>query len=214
MEYTLAEVDQKLKIFADKIGSDYFPMPVLLHYFRTSALDFIGEKLKIVEKTQQIVEELRPLIKTGNILIIEDPNDGSMYVAPLPTDYKQLVAYDILYKDGTRCRRADLQRHSEYRISLNDPNKKPDKNYPIILQEDSLFYIDCGNAIPDKMPLTYCKQPTFATTGNKEQRIINLEDDAIEKIILSTVTRLFNSTGDQRSQSNYQLQEAFKKILK
>lgn len=214
MDYKLSEVDIKLKRFADKQGSDYFPLPVLLDYFQTATLDFISEKVKIIEKTQEVVDDIRPLVVPGKLIVTPDPNDPTRFIAALPVKYLRVLSYDILYDDGTRCRRADMVRQGAYKISTLNPNKRPTKHYPLILQENNLFQIDAGDAVPAFMKIMYCKKPSFATTANTNVRIVNLPDEAIEKIILSTVTRLFNSTGDERTQSNYQLQEAFRKFSK
>ncbi len=215
MDYKLSEVDRKLKQFTDKMGSDYFPLPVLLNYFHTCTLDFVAERVKEIEKTQEVVDDIRPLITNGKLPIAKDPNDATRWIAALPLKYFRLVSYDVLYDDNTRCRRADLLRHGEYSAAVLNPNKRPTKHYPIILQENNLFQIDSGTGnIPEFLKITYCKKPSFATVANKEVRVVNLPDEAIEKIMLSVVTRLFNSTGDQRTQSNYQLQEAFRKFSK
>jgi len=214
MDYTLKEVDEKLKQFVDKVEGDYFPLPILLSHFETAALKFIGEKLRILEKTQEVVDDIRPLIIPGNLPITEDPNDALRYVAGIPMNYLRLVSYDILYADGTRCRRADLMKQAEYKNALINPSKQPTKYYPIILQENNLFQIDSGTDTPVTMVIKYCKKPTFAKTSQKTQRIINLPDDAIENIILSTVTSLFKSTADPRFQSNYLIEDAYRKFTK
>lgn len=215
MDYKLSEVHQKLKELSDKMGSDYFVLPVFLNFFETAAYDFIGEKLKIVEKTQEITDDIRPLMTTEDLVVTENINQpDSGYVSGLPSNYLRTVAYDIIYPGGERCRRADLLRQSHYLLSRNNPNKRPTKEYPIILQEGSIFRIDTGGVKPESLRLTYCKKPTFATTGQLTQRIINLPDDSIEKVLKITVTGLFNKTGDQRTQSNYQLQESYRKVFK
>jgi hypothetical protein len=215
MEYKLKEVQQKVQEFADKMNSDYFPLPVFLNHFETATHKFIGEKLRIIESNQEVVEDIRTLIQTGKLTVIKDANDTTRYIAALPTDYLQQIAYDVFYKDGTRCRRADMKKHSQKTISYNDPNQQPTKQYPNIFQESSLFHIECGStAVPDYMKITYCKKPSFATTGKPETRIVNLPDQAIENIILTTVTRLFATTGDERMQSQYTIEEAFRKVFR
>lgn len=215
MEYTLQLVHEKLRQLSDKIGSDYFPLPVFLNFFETATYDFVGEKLKIIEKTQEVTDDIRTLIPPPmNIPIIEDNNQPGKYIAGLPINYLSTVAYDVLYQGGESCRRADLKRQAEYQISKRNPNTMPTKDYPIIIQFDSLFQIDSGNTVPTILSLTYCKKPSFATTGQPTIRIVNLPDTAIEKILKITVTGLFNKTGDQRTQSNYQLQETYRKVFK
>jgi hypothetical protein len=215
MEYTLSEVNDKIQEFADKLDSDYFTLPVILDHFETATYDFIDEHLKEVEKTQHVTDAIRSLVIPGSLAIIKDPLDTTRYIAALPVNYHRLISYDVIYSDNTRCRRADLKKHSEYYPNLNNPNQKPTKYYPVILQENNMFQIDCGNkAVPKTLKAHYCKLPTFATPTQANTRIVNLPNDSIEKILLSTVTRLFNTTGDQRTQSNYQLQESFAKILR
>lgn len=214
MEYSLAEVHEKLKQLADKMGSDYFVLPVFVNFFETATYDYVGEKLKIVEKTQEITDDIRDLIVPKDINIAPDPTIANKYIAPIPTDYLRLVAHSILYADNTECKRSDLVRYAEYSTTRRNPNTKPDKNYPAILQFEGYFQIDSGSTIPTKMRLIYCKKPSFASIGQPGTRIVNLPDDAIEKILKITVTNLFNKTADERTQSSYQLQETYQKVFR
>lgn len=215
MKYTLSEVHLKLRILSDKMGSDYFPLPVFLTFFETATYDFVGECLKIIEKTQEITDDIRSLIGPAkDIVIIEDPNSSGKYIASVPVDYLRQVAYDVVFANGERCRRADLIKQAQYGVYQLDPTRKPTKQYPLILQFDTIFQIDAGITIPEFFRLTYCKKPSFATTGEPGKRIVNLPDDSIEKILKITVTNLFNKTGDERTQSSYQLQEAYRKVFK
>lgn len=214
MDYSLSEVHEKLKQLSDKMGSDYFPLPVFLNFFETATYDFVGERLKIVEKTQEVTDDIRTLIVLVDIPVIEDPNRSGKYIAALPSDYLRQVAYDVIYANSIRCRRADIKRFSEYQVALSNPNQKPTQNYPIILQHASSFEIDAGGVVPLFFGLTYCKKPSFATTGQPGKRIVNIPDDAIEEILKITVTNLFNKTADQRTPQSYQLQEAYRKVFK
>jgi hypothetical protein len=215
MKYTLSEVHLKLRILSDKMGSDYFPLPVFLSFFQTATLDFVGERLKIIEKTQEVTDDIRTLIGPAkDIVIIEDPNSSGKYIASVPVDYLRQVAYDVIYTGDERCRRADLIKQAQYGVYQLDPTRQPTKQYPLILQFDTIFQIDAGSTVPVFFRLTYCKKPSFATTGEPGVRIVNLPDDSIEKILKITVTNLFNKTGDERTQSSYQLQEAYRKVFK
>jgi hypothetical protein len=215
MTYKLSEVHQKLKELSDKMGSDYFVLPVFLSFFETATYDFVGEKLSIIEKTQTITDDVRQLIVSAEDLpITEDENIDGKYIAGIPSNYLRVVAYDVEYENGDRCRRADLIRQAQYALAKNNPSREPTKDYPLILQEASSFQIDSGVTVPVKFRLTYAKNPTFATTNNLNSRIVNLSNEAIEKILKITVTNLFNKTGDQRAQSSYQLQESYRKVFK
>jgi hypothetical protein len=215
MTYKLSEVHQKLKELADKMGSDYFSLPVFLGFFETATYDFVGEKLNIVEKTQTITDDIRTLIGPPvDLPITPDGNITGKHIAGIPSEYLRVVAYDVLYADGERCRRADLIKQAQYALAKMNPSREPTKTYPLILQEASYFQIDSGETTPLILRLTYAKTPTFATTDNLNVRVVNLPNDAIEKILKITVTNLFNKTGDQRAQSSYQLQESYRKVFK
>lgn len=215
MDYTLENVRLKIQQFSDKLGSDYFPLPVILNRFETDAFDFIKENIKHFEQTQQITENLRPLVVKTELNCIDDPNEIGQFIAPLPINYYQVLSYDIKYTDNTWCRRADIKSHSSYIANKNNPYKKPTKEYPVISQLENLFQIDCGQqAIPMVMKTVYCKKPTFATVGNTAQRIVNLNDDAIEEIILKTVIGLFQKTGDERFQSSAYIEQSYAQLMK
>jgi len=214
MDYQLSNVHFKLRQLSDKMGSDYFPLPVFLNFFETATYDFVGERLKIVEKTQEVTDDIRNLITPLDISIIVDPNKPGKYIAALPTNYLRLLSYSVSFADGSYCRRADLLRQAEYEISKLNPNKQPTKQYPLIRQFDSVWSIDSGSDVPKKFHIVYAKKPSFATTGTPTVRIVNLPDDAIEKILKITVTNLFNKTADERTPMSYNLQESYRKVFK
>lgn len=214
MNYLLSNVHLKLRQLSDKMGSDYFPLPVFLNFFETATYDFVGECLKRIENTQTITDDIRDLIVPKEIVVIQDPNRAGKYIAAVPSDYLRQVAYDVRYADGSRCRRADVLKHAQKNVYRNDPTRKAEKDYPIILQYGSFFEIDSGSTVPKFFDLTYCKKPVFATTGEPGKRIVNLPDDAIEEVLKITVTGLFNKTADERQQSSYQLQESYRKVFR
>lgn len=216
MGYTLGEVEDKINILADKLGSDFFPLPVLVPVFENATIDFVGERLKIFEKNQEITDDISNLIIPKKVAIIENPDldFADEYIAPIPEDYMRILSYGVIYDDTSRSRTTRMMKNSQYMIMRNDPNNKPNKFYPIAVQLNSIWKIYSGSVnTPTGFNIVYCKKPTFATVYETATRIVNLSDEAIEKILMMTVTRLFNSTADQREQTNYQLQEAFRKVF-
>lgn len=217
MVYTLANTHRKLNQLTDKMGSDYFPMPLFLNFFETATYDFLGERLKHVEKTQEITDDIRPLIIPRDVVVSTDPNNAGKVVVPVPANYLRLLAYDVYYADGSKCRRADLVRHGEAIVNAINPNSKPTKQYPAITQYESYLEINAGTdtANISKAHLVYCKKPSFAEIGvnNNDNILVDLPDDAIEKILKKTVLNLFNKTADERTQSSFQLDQAFRTIM-
>lgn len=216
MGYSLLEVSEKVNALADKLGSDFFPRPVMLTVFETSSLDFIGERLKLIEKNQEISDDISNLITPKKIQITPNPdaNFPDEYIAPIPVDYMRLLSYGVIYNDNTQSRRTRLMKNSQYEAMKLDANNRPNKFYPIIVQSNSIWKVYSGSVdTPNKLKIVYCKLPSFAEINQLNTRIINLSDEAVEKIIYMTCTKLFNVTADQRTESNYKLQEAFRKVF-
>jgi hypothetical protein len=216
MGYTLGEVFEKTNTLADKVGSDFFTRPVLMHYFENATYDFVGERLKVYEKNQEITDDISNLIIPKYIPMILSPDIGfdREYVAAIPDDYMRLLSYGVVFQDESTSRRCRLMKNAQYMAMRNDPNNEPDPFYPIIVQQFSTWKIYVGSSLtPFQFRIVYCKKPTFAPLENDETRIVNLSDEAIEKIILSSITKMFNSTADTRIQSSYQIQEAFRKVF-
>tara|TARA_R110000851_G_scaffold152172_1_gene293722 strand:+ start:26 stop:676 length:651 start_codon:yes stop_codon:yes gene_type:complete len=214
-DYSLSGTHLKLNQLCDKIGSDYFVMPVFINIFEMSAYDFISRKVKEIEKTQTIVDDIRDLIIPKSLNVISDPSSLGDYITGLPSDYFRLLAHNVYYKDGTECRRSDLIKHAEYETAKLNPNKKPSRYYPLILQYASTFQISAGpDAIPSSLKITYCKKPSFADVSNPQIRIVNLPDDSIDNILKKTVVELFNKTADPRFASSDKLEKEYQKIFK
>lgn len=214
MDYTLQNVHQKILFMCDKMGSDYFPLPITLNFFETSTWSFLGERLRHLEKNQEITDDIRNLIIPKVIPIIEDPNIQEKYIAAIPSDYHRLVRFDVAFTDGYINRLSRLSKQGGYNIAKRNPNREPNKRYPLVLQESGYFHIDSGTDVPSEFKIMYCKKPTFATTGDQSARIVNLPDDVIENILLDTVTRLFSKTADERQQPSYKLEDVFRKAFK
>lgn len=215
MTYTLAEVRDKIDELADKLGSDYFQLPEILNHFRGATLEAVGEALREVEKNQEVVDDIRPLLVPGNLAVIRDPNDAGRFIAAMPVNYMRLAAYDIKYDDGSHCRRAVIKRQAEYINSLLNPNTRPTKYYPIILQENNMWQIDPGkNAVPTNMIIKYFKKPKFAKVSELDKRIVNLPDEMIEKITLATVKNMYGRTADQRVQVADAFEKTFRTVQK
>ena len=213
MNYTLEEIRDKAEVFSDKMGSDYFTLPVFLSAFETSALGFIGLRLKQVEKTQEITDDIRNLVVPKKIPVIVDTNNLSRYIAPVPVDYIRLLSYDVIYQDGSICRQANLLRQSEKKHALNNPSEKPNKKYPIITQENELWEVDSGSTVPAFLKIYYGKKPSIASTNELTKRIINLPDDVIEKILLNTLKLLYGFTADERTALYDKFEKEYRKVF-
>ena len=70
MAYTVSEAYKRVLDEADKMGSDYMPLPEMLSLFKKETLGFVRERAKDIEKNQEITTDLVPLIKPLSIPLI------------------------------------------------------------------------------------------------------------------------------------------------
>lgn len=224
MDFSLQAVDRKVREYADKIGSDYFPLPVFMNRFEKATYDFVGERAKIAENTQEVVDDIKRLVRIAELVIIDDPNESlaGRYLAAQPADYLRLLRCTILFPGDTQSRRVTITKHGEIDSNLVNPYKKPSRNYPLVIQLESSFKVYTSSTpAPTFLKLSYVKtpsivQPVSGTYGPTElaTRIVDLPDDAILKIMQSVVTDYYINTGDPRGNGAYQLQESFRKVFR
>ncbi len=219
MDYSLTAVHRKMREELDKIGSDYFPLPILLNKFQKASLDFIGERLKMIEKNQTVTDDIRHLIKNISIPIIVDPNAvrPDQYIAAVPSNYLRLVRCSVGFTGEIQSRRVTMATQGEVDTNYADPYKEPTTDYPMVTQFENYFGIHAKNIlgiVPEKFNITYGMLPSIAGVTQGSTRIINLPDDAIEAIISKMVTFAHATTGDERGPQSYSLQETNRKILR
>jgi len=211
MAYSLTEIYEKGIELIDKKGSDFVQLPEFLRVFQTNTYDFIGERIPIIEKTQQITNDLRPLMKTTVRPTIDDPDDSSAKIATIHNEVHYLFRANPKYEDKTTGRRPVLLRHGNFDAYMSDPHNKPTPEYPLILQYMDYVKILSG---PDKKAVgcyvTYLKEPTFATLNNPSIDAVDLSKVAQEDILYKTVISLLGTRGDDRTQLKMAQENGFR----
>ncbi len=211
MEYTLANTYEYVLELLDKKGSDFIQMPDMMRVFKTATLDFIGERIPVIEKTQQVTSDLLPLMDTKKFNVLDDPDDSYVKLASIPSYVHHLVIARPLYKGNVTARRPRLIRHGNLDALMADPNNRPTIEYPLILQYMDYVKIHSGF---DEKPLsvffTYIKKPTFAELNLPDDQIVNMPDSAIEDIINKVVVSLSVTRADERAQANMIKEQSFR----
>ena len=201
MGYSLSEIYEKGIELMDKKGSDFVQLPEFLRVYKTSTYDFIGERIPVIEKTQQIINDLRPLMKTDVRTVIDDPDDVYAKLATIPNEVHYLFKANAKFENGTTGRRPVLLRHGNIDVYMSDPNNRPTPEYPIILQ--FMDYVKILTGYDEKATacyMTYLKEPTFATLQTPDVDCVNLSMVAQEDILAKTVTSLLGTRADERYQ--------------
>ena len=84
--------------------------------------------------------------------------------------------------------------------------------YPEVRRLSGIFQIDMGGDVDfdkyDKALITYIKKPTFPNITSLEDRIVDLPDLSIEKIVHKTADSFLYRIGDNTAERNYQFTQS------
>lgn len=214
MSYTVTEAYNRVLEEADKLGSDYFTIPQMLSAFKKETLDFVGSKAKDAERTQEVTDDIRSLVIPLKIPLLENPDEPLEKIAALPGNYFAKLTLNVLYSDGLKARKPNIERFGESNTNAISPLKKADRMYPTIQQFGNYFNVITGLSAtstiqPDKLLLIYIKRPTFGKLQN--DIIVDLPDEVCELLFASTANAFLLNTGDERFQMDFQNNQTFRK---
>lgn len=217
--YTLDWCDRYLDELLDKMGSDLFPLPIKLNRFITVALDFIRESTEYIESSQEISDDIKTLIIRAKYTVIQDGAESNLWNLPEPTDYLRLISLVPLFIDPIdgfekqKSKKVSILKEGQRESYKRDPFRKATNEYPQVFRYANLFKIDVGDnsTTYTKALLSYVKKPTFAEIDELENRIVNLPDISIEKILLKTADALRFTSGDATAPTGYQFNQTFGK---
>ena len=212
--YTVTEAYNRTLEEADKLGSDYFALPLFLKYFKKEVLDFVGSKAKEIEETQEITDDIVSLIDKKWIPFTNDPDEPEHKFAAKPNDYFSRISINVKYTDGLEARKPIIERFGESNTNSISPFKKAERMYPVIQQFSNYFYVVTGLSLssliqPDKLKLIYLKKPTFGSDSNDV--VVNLPDQVCELLFARTANSFFVTTGDERAQTDFQINQTYRK---
>lgn len=216
--YTIDYCDQHLDELLDKMGSDYFPLQVKIGRFVTFTYDFIREHTKAFEATQEISDDIKPLL-IRNDIVLSATEGLAVFQAPEPINYFRLISLVpfILGEGNQRIFKAKVTRiikEGQRLVYGRDAFRKPSPSYPHVLRISNFFEIRVGNFNTDnynRAEISYIKKPTFGNIDNDDDIIVNLPDAAIEQIMLKTAESLRFTTGDDSARDIYQFDQTFGK---
>ena len=231
MSYTIDEIDKKLDQELDKLGSDYFPLPVKFVQFKKAVYDFIRETTGFSEATQEISDDIHTLVRTAAVAM--DPIVVANSVAfrmDYPPQYHRLIDVFPRYLIEENTSRASIDqrenfgnevlkkvsiiKHGQFAINQRNPNKQASDEYPIVLRKSDNIQIhfsadstiDYTGAL-----ITYYKEPAFGDIHNPSDIAVDLPPLSVEKILDRTASALRFIAGDPDAMSNYQFDQTFGK---
>lgn len=214
MAYTVTEAYNRVLEEADKLGSDYFPLPQVLSAFKKETLDFVGARAAEAEINQEVTDDLSPLVVSTLLNFTPNPDNSLEKMAALPNDYHTKLRLNVLYSDGLKARKPTIERHGEANSNEVNPFKKADRMYPRIQQFSSYFNVITGlpassTIQPSKLIMIYIKKPTFGSAGTDP--VVNLSDSVCELLFAMTANTLRLNSDDPLAQVDFQVNQTYRK---
>lgn len=207
--YTVSYCDQFMDELLDKMGSDYFPLPIKLSRFRSIVLQFIRETTNFLEGTQEISDDIVSLVKPQKITLSNRVNymGKEVFRIEYPEDYLRLL--NIVFTDYKRVNDGMVHYLSEqivdseiklYKIGNFAPNERNPFRKP---QGEmvNIYRIDNGLIVDTKQNLkgakiTYVKMPIFGV--NKDDAIVNIHNNiVVDKLMHKTCVSLRATSSDE-----------------
>ena len=216
MDYTILECDRYLDELLDKMGSDYFPLPVKFGRFISATYDFIRENSKFLETTQEISDDIKPLLIKRNHVMVASTTPGIYEIAE-PSDYLRLISVEpyarISGNDVKKFKKVYIIKEGQRTAYERDPLREPTPFYPHVYRNANIFEVNVGNDtdIYANAKVTFLKKPTFGNISNDDDLIVNLPAIAIEQILLKTAQALRFTTADENASSVYTFDQTFGK---
>lgn len=238
MAYTIEYVDNYLDNELDKLGSDYFPLPIKLYQFRKATYDFIRENTGFSEATQEISDDIKSLVRFQNRVLTQEyyPREN-IFRCPYPLDYHRLITLMPLYEveapfsgsgitldnedpnergtfDNTKFKRLTIAKLGQLEVHLRNPHNEPTEEYPLVLRKDDYMEIHFQKGVSTnytRARILYYKEPTFGDEENLQDIIVDLPKLSVEKIIDRTANSLRFIAGDVHAESNYRFDQTFGK---
>lgn len=208
--YTIDYFEKHIDSLTDKLGSDLFPLPIKMERFQMCTYDFLRESTKWLEATQEISDDIKPLVKHDSLIAINDGN--GVFTAPEPVDYYRLISIMPLVNVGggnriQKAKKVHILKEGQRQAYERDPHRKPSGLYPHVFRYASVFEVkvEPNNIdVIDRLKIVYVKKPTFGDINNLNDIVVNLPISAVEQICIKTADSLRFTTGDEAAPSNYQ----------
>jgi hypothetical protein len=218
MIYDIDYCDKYLDELLDKLGGDYFPLPIKFGRFITHALDFIRDNSgDDFEQSQEKSDNIKTLVVRTKNPIAPVAGEAGLYQMAEPTNYMRLISiypYAIVNSVETKlARKVHIVKEGQRLAYERDPFRKPTPFEPNVYRIANFFEISTNDALNDYefAQLAYIKKPTFGNIGTGTDRIINLPDMSIEIILQKTAESLRFTYGDEDSKDIYNFEQTFGK---
>ena len=198
--YTVADFDRKMDELLDKMGSDYFPLPIKLSRFESIVMTHIRETTNFLEATQELSDDLVAISVSKPFPLLSKDHTymgKNFYRIIFPEDYMRFL--NINPYSTAPGRQGETNEIKYYRIghfNQNERNplrKAKDDRINVYRMDDSII-IDTTKTFTNCY-MTYIEKPVIGKVGT--DIILNFSDLIVDKLMHKTMVSLRTTTSDQ-----------------
>lgn len=210
--YTVDYCDTFMDELLDKMGSNYFPLPIKLKRFESITLQFIRETTPFLEGTQELSDDISDLI----VSIPRTLGTGKtyrymgklFYAFDLPENYFRLLNVVPLRQERGQPVLTDnfeikLYRIGSFILNQKNPFRKGIDNRVNIYRMDGKILIESDKDFKTA-DLTYVRKPVFGKLPT--DNMIDIKNDlVVDKLLQKTCVslRLTSSDEDGNTMDDY-----------
>ncbi len=214
MAYTVTYCDQFMDELLDKMGSDYFPLPIKLRRFESITLQFIRESTNFLETTQELSDDIVAWITSQKKTLSGGKNFRYMgkkfYRIEFPQDYLRFLNLVPMHDDSPIIGRnsnedfPDLEiktyRIGHFLMNERNPFRKAIGSRVNIYRMDDSILIDMEpNPYFNYVDFTYVRKPVFGK--NPGEMILDCTNDIlVDKLMHKTCVSLRSTSSDSDTQ--------------
>jgi hypothetical protein len=198
--YTVADFDEKMDELLDKMGSDYFPLPIKLSRFESIVLNHIRETTILFEATQELSDDLVaisvskpfPLLGKNHTYMAKN-----FYRVVFPETYMRFLninPYNINTGIGAKTYEIMYYRIGHFNRNERNPLRKAKGDRINVYQIDNSVLLDTNEALTGCY-MTYIEKPIIGQ--NLTDIILNFSDLIVDKLMQKTAVHLRTTTSDQ-----------------
>lgn len=231
---TIEEFDIYMDEELDKLGSDYFPLPIKFNKFKGLTLGFLRGGTEFLEASQEFSEDLQNLFIRVPVALVQSDKNPAIFTAKVPNNMFRLGSLKPFFKksgstfqtseqnyvqdfeeeENTEIKKLSIIRDGQENAYSRDPYKKATPQYPQVTRYRGYYRFNFGkepSQIYNYTIITYIKEPKFGDINNLDDNLVDLPQILIERIINKTADALKFRTSEQSAVANYQFNQRYNK---
>ena len=202
MAYTVSYCDRFMDELLDKMGSDYFPLPIKLSRFESIVLTHIRETTSFFEATQELSDDLVaisvskdfPLLSKNHVYMAKN-----FYKIVFSEKYMRLLnvnPYNNLAGEKGKVFEIKYYRIAHFNQNERNPFRTAKGDRINVYRLDNAVLIDSDKTFTHCY-MTYIEKPVIGK--NETDIILNFSDLVVDKLMHKTMVSLRSTTSDQDS---------------